>query len=210
MTDSHETHSGEIDSPPSNEPTIEILERARDGDQEAWASIHERYRSTLIRAVHGRIPRDMRARFGTEDVVQSTLIAAAKGLKSYRCLGKGSLQAWLFTSVRNRLVHRIRKDRSDLRDARRDVDVAMLANREDLRLMGPGEALLAAERHLQILEAIEELSKGDRELIDSVLSGTPPNRLAEELGCSETAARSRRADAIKRLSKRIRRKIPQS
>ena len=173
MADPKGIHSAGDEALPPNEPTVEILKRARDGDESAWTSIHERYREALIRIVHGRIPRDLRGRFDTEDVVQSTLIAAAQDLDNYECRGKGSLQAWLFALVRHRLIQRIRSGRSKKRDARRDVDTSHLVKLEDWKQMKPGEALLAAEEHFLLLDAIEQLPDEDRLLIEEVLNGTP-------------------------------------
>lgn len=190
---------------PSNEPTLELLLRARDGDASAWESIDARYRTALIRVAHGRIPADVHRRLDTEDLVQSTLLAAFRGLEGYEYQGPGSLQAWLQKILINRVRQRLRLHLSDRRDARRDVDALRLESRFDLSTMTPGEAVLAAEQYTLLVDAIAGLTEEERRLIvENKLEGRPIQEIASELGIDESTARRRRARVIETLGKKLR------
>ena len=58
----------------SSESTVRLLERAREGDQEALAAIFAREIPLLRRWASGRLPRWVRGTVDTDDLVQDTVI----------------------------------------------------------------------------------------------------------------------------------------
>jgi RNA polymerase sigma-70 factor (ECF subfamily) len=84
-----------------------LVERARDGDEEAFAALVRRYSPMLMRLARMYVPTDALA----EDVVQETWVAVVRGLERFE--GRSSFKTWLFRILVNRAKTRgVREHRS--------------------------------------------------------------------------------------------------
>jgi RNA polymerase sigma-70 factor (ECF subfamily) len=85
----------------------ELVERARGGDEEAFALLVRRYSPMLLRLARMYVPTDALA----EDVVQETWVAVVRGLERFE--GRSSFKTWLFRILTNRAKTRgVREHRS--------------------------------------------------------------------------------------------------
>jgi RNA polymerase sigma-70 factor (ECF subfamily) len=85
----------------------ELVERARGGDDEAFAVLVRRYSPMLMRLARMYVPTDALA----EDVVQETWVAVVRGLERFE--GRSSFKTWLFRILVNRAKTRgVREHRS--------------------------------------------------------------------------------------------------
>jgi len=85
----------------------ELVERARGGDEEAFALLVRRYSPMLLRLARMYVPTDALA----EDVVQETWVAVVRGLERFE--GRSSFKTWLFRILVNRAKTRgVREHRS--------------------------------------------------------------------------------------------------
>ncbi|MET0601938.1 MAG: sigma-70 family RNA polymerase sigma factor [Baekduia sp.] len=85
----------------------ELVERARSGDEEAFALLVTRYSPMLLRLARMYVPTDALA----EDVVQETWVAVVRGLERFE--GRSSFKTWLFRILVNRAKTRgVREHRS--------------------------------------------------------------------------------------------------
>ena len=111
---SHAGRSGRVDGycrdrcrlarPPT---TWSLVERAREGDEEAFALLVRRYSPMLLRLARMYVPTDALA----EDVVQETWVAVVRGLERFE--GRSSFKTWLFRILVNRAKTRgVREHRS--------------------------------------------------------------------------------------------------
>jgi RNA polymerase sigma-70 factor (ECF subfamily) len=94
---------------PSRAPSDDqsLVERARDGDEEAFAALVRRYTPMLMRLARMYVPTDALA----EDVVQETWVAVVRGLERFE--GRSSFKTWLFRILVNRAKTRgVREHRS--------------------------------------------------------------------------------------------------
>ncbi|WP_445151943.1 RNA polymerase sigma factor [Baekduia sp. Peel2402] len=94
---------------PSRVPSDDesLVERARDGDEEAFAALVRRYTPMLMRLARMYVPTDALA----EDVVQETWVAVVRGLERFE--GRSSFKTWLFRILVNRAKTRgVREHRS--------------------------------------------------------------------------------------------------
>ena len=202
MTTVHEPESDPFIS--SNQVTLEIIERIRDGEAGAWEALHKRYRETLTRLARGRLNGDIRRRLDTEDLVQSAFIAAHKGLNRFEHRGPGSFHAWLRQILTNGIRQRQREHLCDQRDARRHADEDTLVEQSDLSTLTPSEAVLAGEEQVLYAEAVSELAEMDREiLVATHINGESVVSVSARLGLSEASVRRHRVQAIETLTRKL-------
>ena len=84
-----------------------LVERAREGDEAAFAALVRRYSPMLMRLARMYVPTDALA----EDVVQETWVAVVRGLERFE--GRSSFKTWLFRILVNRAKTRgVREHRS--------------------------------------------------------------------------------------------------
>jgi RNA polymerase sigma-70 factor (ECF subfamily) len=84
-----------------------LVERARGGDEDAYAVLVRRYTPMLMRLARMYVPTDALA----EDVVQETWVAVLRGLERFE--GRSSFKTWLFRILVNRAKTRgVREHRS--------------------------------------------------------------------------------------------------
>jgi RNA polymerase sigma-70 factor (ECF subfamily) len=94
---------------PSRVPSDDesLVERAREGDEAAFAALVRRYTPMLMRLARMYVPTDALA----EDVVQETWVAVVRGLERFE--GRSSFKTWLFRILVNRAKTRgVREHRS--------------------------------------------------------------------------------------------------
>jgi RNA polymerase sigma-70 factor, ECF subfamily len=101
------------------ESSLELLERARDGDAAALDRLLTRYLRPLQRWASGRLPRWARDLSDTGDLVQETLVQTFRNMGTFRPQREGALQAYLRQAVMNRIRDEIRRSRR--RPAREDL-----------------------------------------------------------------------------------------
>ena len=166
--------------------TIELIERVRQGDQEALDRLLARHAGPLRRWVSGRLPRWARDLADTDDLVQDTLLRTFPKIREFEVRGVGALQAYLRQAVLNRL-------RDELRRKGRPTDRLGEAG---LELEAPGSPLedaigrQAAERYQAALNRLRPI---DREAVIGRLEmDYSYAELAETLG-KPTAEAARKA-----------------
>lgn len=89
--------------------TIDLLERFKQGDNEAVSLLVERSLPPLKRWARGRLPKWARGIDDTQDLVQDAIIRALPRLKSFEARHPGALQAYLRQAITNHIRDEIRK-----------------------------------------------------------------------------------------------------
>jgi len=173
------------------EPTEELIRAAQRGDVEGWRQIHDRYRHVLKLIMRGRIPPDARARFDTDDLLQSGFLVAFRQLGSYEYRGRGSFQSWLKSIMLTRLQDRLRQLKTSMRDPDKEAGSDRAGELRSLET--PSELLATAERQTELTLALARLPELDRRLIEmkwfdrlsiqaiSAQLGMPPSTVARRL-----------------------------
>jgi len=170
--------------------TVDLLERARAGDQEALNAIFGRHRERLRRMVEMRLDTRLQARVDPSDVVQDGYVEVVERLDEYLRDPKLPLFLWLRLVVGERVMRLHRHHLgAQMRDANREVSLyrgalpaassAALAAQLLGRHTSPTQAVLRAERMLRLQEALNLLDPMDREVLSL--------RHFEELTTAETA-----------------------
>lgn len=84
---------------------LALLQRARDGDEEAFAALVRRYSPSLLRVAQMYVP----SRAVAEEVVQETWLGVVRGLERFE--GRSSFRTWLFRILVNRAKTRGARER---------------------------------------------------------------------------------------------------
>jgi RNA polymerase sigma factor (sigma-70 family) len=142
----------------SDETTIELVIKARDGDRQAVEALLQRCLPNLRRWAHGRLPPAARGSLDTGDLVQETVLHVLRRLDTFQPRHVGAMQAYLRQSVINRIRDEVRKI------GRHPAPVELP---EDLQgdHTSPLEAVVEAEAYERYRAALGELSPRDREMI---------------------------------------------
>jgi RNA polymerase sigma-70 factor (ECF subfamily) len=128
--------------------TVDLIERARDGDGEAFRELTEPHR----RELHVHCYRMLGSLQDAEDALQDALLAAWQGLEGFE--GRASIRTWLYRIATNRCLN---ARRSATRRAAREWDVPGVEPPEPTRL---GEVVWLEPFPDAFLDAASDLSLG--------------------------------------------------
>jgi RNA polymerase sigma-70 factor (ECF subfamily) len=164
----------------------ELLEQARAGDRGALERLLERHQRRVFRFGMKMCGEEEDAK----DVLQETLIAAARGIRDFR--GASSVSTWLYTIARSFCIKRHRTSKfapgqvESLEERSREVQGMPDASR------GPEEAAVGNQVRSALQSAIGALDPMYREvLVLRDVEGLSAPEVAEVLGLSVEAVKSR-------------------
>ena len=195
----------------SVEPDTEtLLNQIQQGDLEATDAILARHRNRLRKLVAIRLDCRIAKRIDASDVVQDTLVKAAKRLKDYSRTRPVAFYPWLRRLAIDRIteLHRehIRAQRRsvtretirdpELSDFGRDALISHLAS------MGgsPSRRIRLREDVELAQKAIDQLSESDREILElRYVEQLTPREAAAVLEITENAFAQRHLRAIRRV-----------
>jgi RNA polymerase sigma-70 factor (ECF subfamily) len=159
MTDERLAESDDAGQPLlSDEPTLELVVRARQGDRPAMEALLERCLPPLKRWAHGRLPAFARGRMDTGDLVQEAALHALNNLETFEPRHVGAMQAYLRQSVINRIRDEVR------RFVRQPAAVELPEDLPSDRTT-PLEFAIQRETYDRYRDALSRLPSRDRELI---------------------------------------------
>jgi RNA polymerase sigma factor (sigma-70 family) len=93
----------------SDEPTIELVIRAQDGDRGAVEALLQRSLPHLRRWAHGKLPAAARGKLDTGDLVQQTVLHLLRRLDTFQPRHVGAMQGYLRQSVMNLIRDEVRR-----------------------------------------------------------------------------------------------------
>ena len=142
----------------SDQPTVELITRARGGDSAAIDAILQRCLPSLKRWAHGRLPAAARGHLDTGDLVQDAAMNAIARLDTFEPRHVGAMQAYLRQSVINRIRDEMR------RFTRRPVAVEFP---DDIasEAPSPAEQSIHEQTYAQYHAAMDTLKPRERELV---------------------------------------------
>lgn len=142
----------------SDEPTIELVLRARGGDRLAVEALLQRSLPSLRRWAHGRLPAAARGAIDTGDLVQDAVLHALGRLDQFEPRHVGAMQAYLRQSVINRIRDEVR------RITRRPI-AAPLPEELPGDATSPLEIAIQTESYEHYRRALVALKPREREMI---------------------------------------------
>ncbi|HKE87769.1 MAG TPA: sigma-70 family RNA polymerase sigma factor [Vicinamibacterales bacterium] len=178
----------------SDEPTIELVVRAQDGDRAAVEALLQRSIPSLRRWAHGRLPASARGKLDTGDLVQESVLHVLRRLDAFEPRHVGAMQAYLRQSVLNLI-------RDEVRRLGRHPAPGQLPQEIRSDLPSPHEETVKAEHVDRYHRALAELSSRDRELVVARIEAQWTYDEIADRFCmpSADAARMAVSRALKRL-----------
>lgn len=181
------------------ETSVHLLERVRQGNDEALDVLLRRYVPALRRWARGRLPPWARDLGDTDDLVQETVFRTLQNLKTFEHRHQGALQAYLRQAVMNRI-------RDECRRVGRRPNMGELDEQIADRGVSPLEAAVGVQTLQRYETALHQLRPDDREAIVARLEmGYSYGEIAVMLGkSSPDAARVAISRALVRLAELLR------
>jgi RNA polymerase sigma-70 factor, ECF subfamily len=184
---------------------LDLVDRARAGDGDAFRALFERYHRRAYSLACGVV----RNRDDALDVVQEAFIKAHKHIGKFE--GTSSFYTWLYRIVMNLAIDHIRRTKRV-----RNVDFDESLGHAESDSIGedelvprvldenPGKSLVRKEMREHIGTALGELSDNHRAvLVMRELEGLSYEEMAQAMGCSKGTIMSRLFHARKNMQKRL-------
>ena len=182
----------------SDEPTIEHVVRALEGNRDAVEALLQRCIPRLKRWAHGRLPAAARGSLDTGDLVQETVLHVLRRLDHFEPRHVGAMQAYLRMSVINRI-------RDEVRRIGRQPAPSELPEDLSSDLPSPLETAVQSEAYERYRAALGELSPKEREMIVARIEAQwSLAEIAQKFNLSTSdAARLAVTRALKKLTDRL-------
>ena len=170
----------------------DLLERARNGDSQAFADLFEPLRPRLLATIRTRLSPAIRQRVDPEDVLQDTYIRGLHSLSRFEWQGEDSLARWLVAIASHVALDVVRHE------GRRP------ALRIELDVRGDGTApsrgLRRLERRERLMKALRTLSPEHQTVLElSRMEGQSIREIAERMERSESAVKNLLLRATRKL-----------
>jgi RNA polymerase sigma-70 factor, ECF subfamily len=191
-------------APPIPPGTEGLVAAAASGDAAAWEALYRRYLRALRAILRSHMRETSRARFDTEDVLQSTFLAAYEALDDFEYRGPDSFRRWLTRILMHKLFDKLRHHGRAQRDVAREEGTADPLRHDPEDDETPSMILSRLEVQGRLLAAMAGLDIDDQELITlRYFERKTWVEVARELGIAEATARRRLLAALDRLMHRL-------
>ena len=147
-----------LDALLSDEPTLELVIKARDCDRQAVEALLQRCLPDLKRWAHGRLPAAARGSLDTGDLVQETVLHVLRRLDAFQPRHVGAMQAYLRQSVINRIRDEVRRITRHPTPSELPEDLAS-------EVPSPLEEAVRSEAYERYRAVLVELSPRDRQMV---------------------------------------------
>ena len=191
---------------------VELIARCRNGYQDAWDSLFDRYYSVAARFVF-QLSADF-SHEDTEEICQETFLSVVRNLESFQ--GKSSFQTWLLRIAANKAmdyrqkVHAAKRGGSALH-----LSLSAAANSDEPVLEvpshnpGPDVLLGKAETFHLLRQSLDQLEERCREIIELRYYGDLSyEEIAAELRLNPKTVSSRLSKCLDRLGAVAKKIIP--
>ena len=158
-----------------------LVQRAVNGDKEAFASLYIRYKDSLYRYAYFKLGSDPDA----QDAVSACITEAYRSIRSLRC--EKTFQAWIFKILYRSCCAYVKLQSEQ--NARADIAELERISAEDSRLTS-----------VELREALDSLEPTDRDIVLlSAVAGYSSGEIASITGMKAGTVRSRLSRSLKKL-----------
>ena len=178
----------------SDQQTVELLRRAKAGEEEAFSALLEQY-TPLMETLAWRFAQGFSEQ-DRQDLRQEAAIAFCRALEKFDETGEVSFGHFAKVCMENRLTSWVRKER---REQRNTVDA--LPEEPADHAQDPSRFVLERETYLALCEKIRDsLSENEYRIWTLFISGHTAGEIAEVLGCEKKSVEN----AIFRVRRKLR------
>lgn len=190
------------------EPTErDLVERARAGDDLALSVLFDQHATRLRGRIHRGISPAVRRRVSDSDVLQETLIVAARRIEEFEYGGDGSFGRWLGGIAQNTVRHAVRRHAGTAkRDVAHEVTRGAKSQHPAAPAIGPtpSQVVMAREMRARIAAALASMPE-DYRIVIQLLEHRRVTiaEAAELMNRSSNAIKKLHARALADLSARV-------
>jgi RNA polymerase sigma-70 factor (ECF subfamily) len=187
----------------------ELLPRARNGDQQALASLFASCRNYVHVIAQAHVESWLRAKVDASDLVQQTLLDAYRGLARFQGASEAEWLGWLRTILQHNAADFVRKYHGAAkRQVGREVPLGSPPGdssfgsgwQPDAGAETPSQMLVRKEREMKMADALMLLPPDYREVVQlRNLQRMPFDEVAQRMGRSRPAAQMLWMRAIQKL-----------
>lgn len=172
----------------------ELIQKAQDGDAEAFGLLYERHAPAVFRFVYSHLD----DRLDAEDLTEDVFLRVWRSLSKFQDQGVPFV-AYLFRIARNALIDYYRRAKNGQNQVSSIEDNVIVDAQPD-----PGELAIAKLEHLEIREVLESLRDDYRMVIVlRFLGDLSPDETAQVMGKSTGAVRVLQHRALTALRKHL-------
>jgi RNA polymerase sigma-70 factor (subfamily 1) len=175
-----------------------------------------KFRTRLHVLAAALMPRKMRAKFDSSDVVQDTLLKAHRDVAQFRGASDAELFAWLQAILRTTCIDEARKHMAGKREASLEISLQQTFDQSFDRLekllaadsSSPSSAVRKSELVMKSLDALGALSDKERDVIVTYyLHGLKQQETADLLGLSKADVARSIARALSTIREQFKREL---
>jgi RNA polymerase sigma-70 factor (ECF subfamily) len=171
---------------------LELLERARGGDRQAFEALVSPLREALLQRIRLKMGAPLRESLEPDDVLQEVQLKALESISRFRWQGEGSLEAWLEGIAANFILHsaKTQRRRQQFQIVREPCAPDATPSREQRR----------NERFERLKNSVDELPPAYRTAVRlSRLDGLSIQEIGDRMGRSPSAVKNLLFKAMKML-----------
>ncbi len=196
----------------SDSNSIEVLlDLADQGDERAVHQLLHMHRDRLRKFIALRMEPRLARRIDPSDVIQDSLIDAARRLPEYVAERAIAFYPWLRQIAKERLIDARRRHSAQKRDVNReqelpltDQSISQLATQFQANAETPEDELVRQERQLAVHQALLDLREEDRELlVMRYLEQMSNAEVADALSLTVPAVKTRHTRILDKLHRSL-------
>jgi RNA polymerase sigma-70 factor (ECF subfamily) len=179
------------DAPAGEDEVIALVDRAREGEPDAFAELYDRYVDRVYRFVLYRVSNDVGL---AEDITSEVFVRALRKIRGFTWQGR-DVGAWFLTIARNLVLDHFKSGRFRLEKLGVDVGEG---NAE--HIVDPEDQALSRVSQADLYRAIQQLGNEQQEVIYwRFLQGYSVAEAAAAMGKTEGAIKALQYRAVKAL-----------
>ena len=151
--------------PHPSEEILDLIQRAKAGEEAAWDRLFSIYDRDLQKRVRATLGPELRAQLDDSvDVMQSVWLEAYRSIKSFKYQGDGSFLAWVAAIARHKIANKASKSRKRGRPVGGTEGIGILSASPTDKT-GVNTALEKKEDLELLRGALQKLKEPDREIL---------------------------------------------
>lgn len=189
--------------------TLNLVIRAKAGEDQALNLLLERYLNRILRIVRMKLGPKLRTKMESMDVVQEVMMRAIRGFENFEPKNEAAFLHWISKLAQNEIrdladYHgAAKRDFKQETDNKKDssIDSSLLSNIPANSEWKPSFQIRLKEDVLELEAAMDQLAESQRDIvIMRQYEGLSFKEIGKELDCSEDAARMQFARAMDKLT----------